>query len=207
MIHYDYYADIPRETIDAFVREQEMGRLVTVSADGVPHIGLYPFAYDGRIIEIHLQRADAQLADLAARTRCLFEVDEILGTVPSYWVHPESAVAATAYHRTVIFECEATVSEDAAELAAQQTRLLARYQPEGGFRAVDPADPLYEGAINFITAITLDITALQVKFKLGQNRPPAARTRVIDELRRRGRRNDDRAAEAVAWTLTATTAR
>ncbi|HSQ01433.1 MAG TPA: FMN-binding negative transcriptional regulator [Candidatus Dormibacteraeota bacterium] len=203
MIHYDYYADIPRETIDAFVREQEMGRLVTVSADGVPHIGLYPFAYDGGAVEVHLNRADAQLADLAARARCLFEVDEILGIIPSYWVHPESAVMATAYHRTVIFECAATVSHDADELAAQQMRLLARYQPEGGFRPVAPGDPLYRGAIDFIAAVRLEITAVQVKFKLGQNRPPAARRRVIDELRRRGRRNDGRAADAVAWTMAA----
>ncbi len=201
MIHYDYYADIPREVIDAFVNEQEMGRLVTVGADGVPHIGLYPFAYDGHAVEVHLNRADALLADLAARTRCLFEVDEILATIPSYWVHRESAVMATAYHRTVIFDCEATVSHDGAELAAQQKRLLARYQPEGGFREVAPDDPLYRGAIDVIAAVRLDISAVQVKFKLGQNRPPRVRTQVIEELRRRGRRNDERAADALAWTI------
>jgi predicted FMN-binding regulatory protein PaiB len=201
MIHYDYYSDVPREAVDEFVRGQEMGRLVTVGDDGVPHIGLYPFAYDGPAVEIHLNRADDQLADLAARPRCLFEVDEVLASIPSYWVHPESAVAATAYHRTVIFTCEATVSHDADELAAQQTRLLARYQPEGGFRPVASTDPFYQGAIEFIAAVHLAITGCQVKFKLGQNRPPAARQRVIDELHRRGRHNDARAAAAVGTTI------
>lgn len=200
MIHYDYY-DVPRDTADDFVRGQEMGRLVTVGADGVPHIGLYPFAYDGATVEVHLNRADAQLADLAANRRCLFEVDEVLAIIPSYWVHPESAVAATAYHRTVILECQATVSHDAGELAAQQTRLLARYQPEGGFRPVTADDSLYQGAIEFIAAVTLAVTAVQVKFKLGQNRPPAVRRRVIEELHRRGRRDDARAAAAVATTF------
>ena len=200
MIHYDDY-DAPREAVDAFVHEQEMGRLVTVSAAGEPHIGLYPFAYDGSVVEVHLNRADAQLTDLADRPRCLFEVDEVLAIIPSYWVHPESAVAATAYHRTVIFECAATVSHDAAVLAAQQSRLLARYQPEGGFRPVAADDPLYRGAIGVIAAVRLAITGLQVKFKLGQNRPVAARARVVEELRRRGRRNDARAADAVAWTI------
>ncbi|MFN8641037.1 MAG: FMN-binding negative transcriptional regulator [Candidatus Binatia bacterium] len=201
MIHYDDYADVPREAIDAFVREQELGRLVTVSPDGEPHIGLYPFAYDGAAVEVHLNRADAQLADLAARSRCLFEVDEPLAIIPSYWVHPESAVMATAYHRTVVFACTATVSDDAAALVAQQTRLLARYQPEGGFRPVAADDPLYRGAVNVIAAVRLAVTGLQVKFKLGQNRPPAARARVVAELRRRGRHNDARAAAAVAWTI------
>ena len=200
MIHYDDY-DAPREAVDAFVHEQEIGRLVTVSATGEPHIGLYPFAYDGSVVEVHLNRADAQLTDLADRPRCLFEVDEVLATIPSYWVHPESAVAATAYHRTVIFECAATVSDDAAELAAQQSRLLARYQPEGGFRPVAADDPLYRGAIGVIAAVRLDVTGLRVKFKLGQNRPAAARARVVEELRRRGRPNDARAAAAVAWTI------
>jgi predicted FMN-binding regulatory protein PaiB len=201
VILYDYYADVPRETVDAFVRDCEMGRLVTVGAAGLPHIGLYPFVYDGAAVEMHLNRADAQLADLAARPRCLFEVDEVLAIIPSYWVDPENAVMATAYHRTVILECEAAVSDDAAHLAAQQTRLLARYQPEGGFRPVTADEPLYRGAIAHIAAVRLAVTGRQVKFKLGQNRPSAARTRVIEELRRRGRRNDARAADALAWTI------
>ena len=66
MIYYDYYADIPPETVDAFVREREMGRLVTVSTAGLPHLGLYPFAYQGNTIEVHLNRTDEQIADLAA---------------------------------------------------------------------------------------------------------------------------------------------
>lgn len=199
MIHYDYY-EVPRATADEFVRGQEMGRLVTVGADGTPHIGLYPFAYDGATVEVHLNRADAQLADLAANRRCLFEVDEVLAIIPSYWVHPESAVAATAYHRTVILTCEAVVSNDADTLVEQQTRLLARYQPEGGFRPVSADDPLYRGAIDFIAAVTLTVTACESKFKLGQNRPPAVRLKVAEELRRRARPNDARAAEAVTAT-------
>ena len=52
MIYYDYYTDIPPETVDAFVESMEMGRLVTVSPEGRPHIGLYPFVYQGAAIEL-----------------------------------------------------------------------------------------------------------------------------------------------------------
>src|SRR5262245_51884000 len=141
MIHYDYYADIPPEAVDALVRASEMGRLVTASAEGLPGIGLYPFAYEGSTIEMHLNRADEQLVHLKTNPRCLFEVDDILAVIPSYWVHPESAVMATAYHRTVIFECAVSISEDAGVLAEQQMRLLARYQPEGGYDPVQPDHP------------------------------------------------------------------
>jgi uncharacterized protein len=201
MIFYDYYADIPAQALDAFVRDCEMGRLVTVSPEGRPHLGLYPFVYDGGVIEMHCHRADEQFADLKPRAHCLFEVDEVLGTVPSYWVHPQDAVKATAYHRTVIFECQATLSQDPAELAAQQTRLLARYQPEGGFSPVRPEDDLYSVAIQHIVAIRLEVTARHVKFKLAQNRPVDVRRRIVSALRERGRRSDDRAADAVQWTI------
>src|SRR5262245_31836103 len=92
VIFYDYYSDVPSDTVDAFVREREMGRLVTVSAAGSPHIGLYPFIYRGTAIEMHLNRADEQFADLASRPQCVFELDDILAVIPSYWVHPENAV-------------------------------------------------------------------------------------------------------------------
>lgn len=157
MIFYEYYGDIPSDTVDAFVREREMGRLVTVSTEGSLDIGLYPFIYRGTTIEMHLNRADEQFADLETRPQCVFELDDILAVIPSYWVHPEDAVMATAYHRTVIFDCEADVSRDAAVLAEQQMRLLGRYQPEGGFRPVTPGDPLYRGAIPHIAAVRLAI--------------------------------------------------
>ena len=208
MIHYDYYSDVPNEMIDAFVREQEMGRLLTVADDGLPHLGLYPFAYDGSAIEIHLNRADEQLAHLEARPRCAFELDEILATIPSYWVDPENAVAATAYHRTVLFECQvAMISRDPSVLAAQQTRLLARYQPEGGFRAVAGDEPIYRGSLGVIAAVRLATFGRKVKWKIGQNRPPERRARVVAELRTRGRPRDARAADALQWTIDRESAR
>jgi predicted FMN-binding regulatory protein PaiB len=201
MIFHDYYSAIPPEEIERFVEAQELGRLVTVGEDGTPHIGLYPFVRDGETVDLHLVRGDEQAIDLRARPRCLFEVDEVLGVIPSYWVHAEYAGSATAYHRTVIFECTATVGEAPAAVAAQQVRLLQRYQPEGGYRSLDVDDPLYRGALAQLAAIRLTVQRVRPKFKLGQNRPPATRHRIIAELRTRGRPGDARAADALAWTL------
>jgi len=150
---------------------------------------------------VHLNRNDEQLADLEGHPRCAFEVDDVLGVIPSYWVHPEDAVMATAYHRTVIFECEAVVSREAAVLAEQQMSLLARYQPEGGFRPVTPDDPLYRAAIAHIAAVRLDIRNRRTKFKLGQNRSSHIRAKIVNELRGRGRPNDARAADALQSTI------
>lgn len=201
MIFHDYYSDVPRAEVDRFVQSQELARLVTVGDDSLPHVGLYPFVYDGKDLDLHLVRSDEQIKDLKSRSRCVLEVDEVLAVIPSYWVHPDYAGAATAYHRTVIFECDARVEEESLAVAAQQQRLLARYQPEGGFRSLDPADPLYRGAMAQLAAVRLDIIGWRAKFKLGQNRPAEARRRVIAELRKRGRPGDGRAADALQWTI------
>jgi len=201
MIFHAYYADVPAAQVDGFVEAQELGRLITVGADGIPHVGLYPFVRSAATVDLHVVREDEVAVDLRARPRCVFEVDEPLGVIPSYWVHAEYGGSATAYHRTVIFECTATVVDDPAAVAAQQQRLMARYQPEGGFRAIDPDDPLYRGALRQLAAVRLSVERVRTKFKLGQNRPPETRQKIVQFLRERGRPNDARAAEALESTL------
>jgi len=201
MIFYDYYADIPEQTLRDFVGKQELCRFVTASADGQPHIGLYPFLFLGETIEIHLHRSDEQLVDLRTNRKCALEVDEIHGTIPSHWIHASNAMFATAYHRTVIFECDAEVSEDPDVLAAQQQRLMAHYQPDGGYKPVTADLAMYRGPFSEIAAITLRVCARKVKWKLAQNRDRATREKLIVELRKRGRPADAGAADALQWTL------
>ena len=61
--------------------------------------------------------------------------------------------------------------------------------------------PSVRGALAAIRPIRLEIQSTRVKFKLAQNRPPQVRESVIRELRKRGRRNDARAADLLAWTI------
>ena len=201
MKFYDYYANIPEEKLREFVTTQQLGRLVTVSADGQPHIGLYPFVFLGDRVEMHLHRTDEQLVDLRANPKCAFEVDEIHGTIPSHWVHATNAMFATAFHRVVVFECDAGISEDAGVLGEQQQRLMAHYQPEGGHKPVSAEHAMYRGAFNEIAALTLTVRARKVKWKLAQNRDRAWREKLIAALRQRGRPTDAGAADAMQWTL------
>ncbi|MES1263932.1 MAG: FMN-binding negative transcriptional regulator, partial [Peristeroidobacter soli] len=99
MKFYDYYADVPEPTLRDFVAKQELGRLITADASGQPHIGLYPFLWAGDVVEMHLHRSDEQLLDLRVNPKCVFEVDEVHGTIPSHWMHANNAMFATAYHR------------------------------------------------------------------------------------------------------------
>ena len=201
MIFYDEYADVPKEMIQQFATEQQLGRLVTVSEKGQPHIGLYPFQFLGSTIEMHLNRRDEQLADLRANPKCAFEVDEMLGTIPSYWIHPSNAAFATAYYRVAIFECDAAIFEDPQTIAEQQQRLMQHYQPDGGYEALNAQNAMYQGSLNMIAAMTLTIRECKVKWKLAQNRDRETRAKIIQHLRERGESSDLRAAEALQWTL------
>ncbi len=207
MMFYDYYADVPEEELRDFVTRQQLGRLVTVNGEGQPHIGLYPFVFLGDCIEMHLHRNDEQHADLVTNRKCLFEVDEVLGSIPSHWVHATNAMFATSYHRTVIFECDAAVSADGEVLAAQQQRLMQHYQPDGGHTPVSTEHAMYRGPFNDIRALTLTVRARKVKWKLGQNRKPEQLTKLIGELRKRGRNTDAAAADALQWSLDRETAK
>jgi Putative FMN-binding domain len=131
VIFHDYYSDIPRGEVDRLVQSQELARLITVGDDSIPHVGLYPFVYDGKTLDLHLVRSDEQIKDLKAHPRCVLEVDDILAVIPSYWVSPEYAGAATAYHRTVIFECAARV---------QETRRPWRPSSSGSSRDINPRE-------------------------------------------------------------------
>jgi hypothetical protein len=128
-------------------------------------------------IEMHLNRRDEQLADLRANPKCSFEVDEMLGTIPSYWIHPANAAFATAYYRVVIFECDVVLSEDPKVLAAHQQRLMQHHQPDGGYEPLSAENAMYHGSLNSIAALNLTIRECKVKWN-----PVSTGTRTAHRL-------------------------
>jgi transcriptional regulator len=86
-------------------------------------------------------------------------------------------------------------------LAAQQQRLMAHYQPDGGHKPVSTEHAMYRGPFNEISALTLHVRARKVKWKLAQNRSRDQREKLIANLRNRARPTDAGAADALQWTL------
>ena len=75
MIDYPEYHSPSSEATHAFILAQRVGRLVTTGTDGYPRLGLYVFHFEEPVVEVHLVSEDAQVADLRANPRALFEVD------------------------------------------------------------------------------------------------------------------------------------
>jgi predicted FMN-binding regulatory protein PaiB len=184
VIDYPFYRPTPTE-LAAFIASQRMGRLVTANAEGCPHIGLYPFVTDGDAVEVHLVKGDGQVADIRQNARVVFEVDEILAFVPSYFEHPESGQRADHYYRTAIIEGEARIASEPDAVADHLNRLIARYQPEQGYRTITATDPMYAPGVARLAMIHIEPTRVWGKFKMGQQLSSEDRERVAHALRMR----------------------
>src|SRR5438128_2613767 len=101
--------EVPSEALTPLMAAARGARLITVSADGTPHLGIFPYIYGDGWIELHLARGDEQLDELRARPRAVLEIDEIFSHIPSYWSGPE-ATHSDLYYRAAIFECTAELS-------------------------------------------------------------------------------------------------
>jgi predicted FMN-binding regulatory protein PaiB len=200
MLFYDHYADVPPAEVESLLAEATLGRLITVSPEGRPHLGLFPFLHGGSSVEVHLAKGDEQLDDLAALPLCLFEVDELLATIPSYWEDPQRATFADAYYRAVLLDTTATLDDGREPLAEHLAALLRRYQPDGGYAPIDEAPALYAAPMGRLVLVRLQATRTRVKFKLGQQQPQASRRLIAERLRARGRELDLRTAAAVERT-------
>jgi predicted FMN-binding regulatory protein PaiB len=200
MIYHRFYEATDADAAE-LIANHIAGRLITVGADGTPHVGVFPFLHRERRIEVHLAEGDEQLADLRRGSSCVFEVGDVLAFIPSHWEDEHNASGADIYHRTAVMEGSAELVADADAVAEHLRSLLSRYQPEGRYVAVDADNDMYARMLRRLTLVRLTIDRVRSKFKLGQQRPVEMRERIIAELRQRNRPADRTAADAVSRTL------
>jgi uncharacterized protein len=188
--------DPPEEAIQALMREQRVGRIVTVDTEGNAYVGVHVFAFDADVVELHLVRGDEQIAHVESTGRAIFEIDDVLSAIPSYWVGAEATHADQLY-RCVTFQCAASVVRDADALVAHLRALLQRYQPEAGYEALSYDSPLYAKSMRALVLLRLSIVSRRAKFKLGQKLDRETHARVRESLAARGSDTDQRSLAAI----------
>ena len=202
MIYHRFY-EAPEADVADLIANHIAGRLITVGADGTPHVGVFPFLHRAGCIEVHLAEGDEQLADLrrGIRRACSRSVT-CSRYVPSYWEDEHNASGADIYHRTVVIEGAAELLAMPDAVAEHLRSLLSRYQPEGRYVAVDAGQrDVRAGCCDGSPSSGCRSRRARSKFKLGQQRPVDMRQRIIAELRQRNRPADQAAAEAVSRTV------
>jgi predicted FMN-binding regulatory protein PaiB len=186
--------DAPEGGVESLIRDTPVARLITVDADGRPHLGIFPFIAGDRWFELHLARGDEQLDHLRAQPKVLIEIDEIFGQIKSHWVGRE-ATHADMYYRAALFDVDARLDASADAVASHLEKLVARYQPEGGYDAIN-STPAYREYFAYLTVVHLTVTRERSKFKLGQGASAESLAAIHDKLLERGTETDQRAVEA-----------
>ncbi len=123
--------------------------------------------------------------------------EEVVAEIPSWFVDPERACPATTYYRSVQVHGVLETVEDPAAKARVLAALMARFQPEGRHVPITHDHPLYEKAVRGLLVAHVRMGHLDGKAKLGQNRSPGERARILELLWQRGRPGDTRAIELV----------
>lgn len=172
----------------AFLAAHDFGDLIAPGAGrDLPVVVPTHFAWDGeREVLLHLATANPVWDALAERPRVLLSVFGAYAYVPGHWNQDDHGVP-TSYYAAVQLACDASVTDDPAEIAAILERQLAHFQPERLHAPVTPDDERYAALLPSIRGIRLAVTDVRAKLKFGTNRTVAHREAVAAKLAERGR--------------------
>lgn len=189
--------------VEAFVAQMRHGTLIATPPGGHPQVSILPFVKTGDEIELHSVQGDPTLDAVQASPLVTFFVSDFLAFTPHYSVSPDDAGSATLHFRAVAFECEAFfVSLDPADVAAALRRLLAAYEPEAEYRAIEPGD-FYGARLKRLATMRLRVLRQQAKFKTGLSGSRQRKLKSVGFLRQRGAPGDERAADVIESYLPA----
>ena len=108
--------------------------------------------------------------------------EEIVASIPSWFLDPVRACPTTTYYVSAQAAGRIEEIEDIARKAAVLDALMKKYQPEGGHEPIRADDPLYRKAVAGLLVAGMKLDRVACKAKLGQNRKPEERTRVLEHL-------------------------
>ncbi|MFL5263969.1 MAG: GNAT family N-acetyltransferase [Anaeromyxobacteraceae bacterium] len=186
---------MPREEALALLGRATCLHLATTTPDGAPVLRALDAAIVDGCVAFHGARAGEKAACLGRPA--VVSAEEVVAHLPSYFVDPERACPASTLYRSAQVHGTLVEIADPAAKARALSALMARWQPEGGYRPIDAEDPLYRGALAGVLVFGVSLEQVDGKAKLGQKRTPAERLRIAEGLWRRGEPGDPAAIEAL----------
>ena len=145
------------ETIEAILKQAQVGRLATVNRRGVPVIKPVNFLYVDRRIYIHSSMKGEKIEDICRGSPICFEVDEPI----AYVAAAGSACTSNYYYRSIIINGKARLMIRQEEKLRILERMTEKYQPEGGYEGI-PEEILKKTAI-----IEISVEEITAKENMG----------------------------------------
>jgi transcriptional regulator len=189
-----------RAAVLAFLGRHPFGALLVADEGGGVDVGHGPFlVMDGEPLRlrVHFARANPIIeAALAAKSvSVLFQGPDAYVSA-SFYAEPAQQVPTWSYAVARLVG-RARRLDSREELLAVLDRLVAVHEPEGkGSWHRSLTDPAWlEGLLDAIVALEIEITTVEAKLKVSQNRSPEDRARVARALDARGSPDDRAIAE------------
>lgn len=170
--------------------------LATTDPEGIPILRTLHAVVDEGGIVFHAAPMGEKATALGRPA--VMGTERVVTSIPSYFVDPERACPATTYFESASAHGILAEVTDHARKARVLASLMTKYQPEGGHTPIAATDPMYRKAIDGLLVAELVVERIEAKLKLGQNRRPEQRIRILERLWERGGPGD---AEAIATIL------
>jgi nitroimidazol reductase NimA-like FMN-containing flavoprotein (pyridoxamine 5'-phosphate oxidase superfamily) len=185
-----------RELLEEVLKKAEVGYLAFNGADGWPRITPLNFVFDGRVLW-HGAVAGERGESLRLDSRATFTAVSVQTYIPSHFTAEENAAAATVAFQSVQVRGRCGTIGDPEERCAVLNRLMHKYQPEGRYKKISPADPLYRKVLSSTGVYALVPEGITGKFKLLQNKSEGDRRKIAAKLEERGAPADSTMAKEI----------
>lgn len=179
----------------ALLRRAPAVHLATTTPEGAPVLRALDAAVLDDGVYFHGARAGEKAACVGRAA--VVSAEEVVAHLPSWMVDPVRACPATTLFRSAQVHGTLVEVSDLALKARVLEALMHRWQPEGRYHPIDPADPLYRGELEGLLVLMVPFDQVDGKWKLLQNRAPEEIVRALEGLWARGDPGDAAAIEAV----------
>jgi transcriptional regulator len=179
----------------ALIRAHPLGMLIT-AGDGGLLANPVPFHLDAGAsangtLQLHLARANAQWKDIrdGAPVLAVFQGADSYVTPSWYQTKQETGKVVPTWNYAIVqARGPARIIEDAEWLLAQINAITTRHEGERAapWAVSDAPDDFIRAQLKGIVGIEIEITAIEGKWKVSQNRPAGDRKGVAEGLQKDG---------------------
>ena len=176
----------------------EWGVLGLVSPGGTPLLVPLNYVYFQERIYFHGAPAGEKMETLAVNGQATFLVVDAYAQIPSHVFDAQRACPATQYFKSVLLYGRVGIVGDLDRKAEVLQALMEKLQPEGGFRPITAADPMYHGSVKGVAILEFTVERSSAKVEVGQRLTADRRESVLRFLEKRGGEVDLRTLKAMA---------
>jgi transcriptional regulator len=194
-VHKHFAMNDPAD-IEKFIRTHSFGMLIS-SVQDEPFATHLPFLYDAeqRVLFAHMARANPQWRELDGQKALVVFAGPHAYISPSWYEEP-AAVPTWNYVAVHVYgTCSVLAGEDGLKTLLADT--VRYYEPDSQLPTREN-ESFYRNMMKAIVGFRIDITKIEGKAKLSQNRSPAVQDRVVKKLEMSG----DPQAQAIGRCMT-----